>query len=262
VPAAAVPPAHRLIRFTDCQLARDGTLVREDLWVLDGTVVDPMQRWWDSSSSSEFLKPTVVSCKGQILAPGFYDLQINGGFGVDFACPQDVTSENLSKVAQGLLSHGVVAFLPTLVSSSAESYRALIPRHNALRRQQQQQLDQMAMQRLHDPGKAVAHMGNGGGDGNGTGGGKSSSASSSAQELDRGGLGLGGGGGGGGGYISGRQQRHEARILGLHLEGPFMNPAKKGAHDAANLREPVNGLASLLEVRTMIGGGSKAVTYH
>ena len=32
---------------------------------------------------------------------------------------------------------------------------------------------------------------------------------------------------------------HPARILGLHLEGPYLNPARAGAHLPANLRAPV-----------------------
>lgn len=40
-----------------------------------------------------------------------------------------------------------------------------------------------------------------------------------------------------------------ARLLGLHLEGPYMNPAKKGAQNPAFMRPPDRGeLAELLEV--------------
>lgn len=36
-----------------------------------------------------------------------------------------------------------------------------------------------------------------------------------------------------------------ARLLGIHFEGPFMTPARKGAHAAELLREPVGGYADL-----------------
>ncbi|SPQ96080.1 N-acetylglucosamine-6-phosphate deacetylase [Plasmodiophora brassicae] len=39
-----------------------------------------------------------------------------------------------------------------------------------------------------------------------------------------------------------------ATLLGVHLEGPFINTAQHGAHDPAILRNPTNGMASLMEV--------------
>lgn len=43
-----------------------------------------------------------------------------GGFGVDFS--QDVKATDISKVARGILAHGVTAFCPTLVTSPSEVY--------------------------------------------------------------------------------------------------------------------------------------------
>ena len=117
----------RLVRYTDCWLVRDGELVKEDLWVLDGVVINPQKRWWDAKDHDSFLgksptrstpeaaKPaavgtanaliagednndgeqryTVVQCGGHILSSGFYDPQLNGAFGVDFANPEHVTLE-------------------------------------------------------------------------------------------------------------------------------------------------------------------------
>lgn len=46
----------------------------------------------------------------------------------------------------------------------------------------------------------------------------------------------------------GRGQRSEAKIIGVHLEGPFLNPAKCGALDADALIQPdSNSLAALLD---------------
>ena len=43
-----------------------------------------------------------------------------------------------------------------------------------------------------------------------------------------------------------------AGILGLHLEGPFMNKKKKGAHDVNNLHDPVDGMDSVLRCVTRV----------
>jgi N-acetylglucosamine-6-phosphate deacetylase len=59
----------------------------------------------------------VIDAHGLILAPGFIDLQINGGFGFDFTA--DPTS--LWQVAARLPRYGVTAFLPTLITSPPET---------------------------------------------------------------------------------------------------------------------------------------------
>lgn len=38
----------------------------------------------------------------------------------------------------------------------------------------------------------------------------------------------------------------DARLLGVHLEGPFLSPARSGAHDPANLRNPDPALSDRL----------------
>lgn len=45
---------------------------------------------------------------------------VQGGFGVDFS--QDVRATDISRVAEGILAHGVTAFCPTLVTSPPEVY--------------------------------------------------------------------------------------------------------------------------------------------
>jgi N-acetylglucosamine-6-phosphate deacetylase len=89
-----------------------------------------------------------------IVAPGFIDLQVNGGHGIDFG----EEPERIAEVAEWLPETGCTAFLPTIISSFADRYR-----------------------RVFDTLPAI--------------------------EGARG-----------------------ARVLGLHLEGPFLAPAKKGAH--------------------------------
>lgn len=51
-------------------------------------------------------------------------------------------------------------------------------------------------------------------------------------------------------YLRDRPQSRGATVLGAHLEGPYLNPQFKGAHEAALLREP-----SLPEVRQLVEAG-------
>lgn len=104
----------------------------------------------------------IRDASGLVLAPGFLDLQINGGFGKDFTADPATIWE----VAARLPRFGVTGFLPTIITSPPETVRR-------------------------------------------------------AQAVLRSGPPAGWSG---------------ARPLGLHLEGPFLNPDKKGAHNPAHLR--------------------------
>jgi N-acetylglucosamine-6-phosphate deacetylase len=103
----------------------------------------------------------VLDAKGLLIAPGFVDLQCNGGYGIDLA----MEPERLWELAALLPRQGVTSFLPTIVSSPPGIVdRAL----SAIRRRP-------------------------------------------------------------GGFRG-------AEPIGLHLEGPMLNPARRGAHVQANLR--------------------------
>jgi N-acetylglucosamine-6-phosphate deacetylase len=106
----------------------------------------------------------VIDADGLLLAPGFIDLQFNGGFGQDFTA--DPTA--IWSVAAGLPRYGVTAFLPTIITSPLEKVAA--------------------GQRVVVEGRPTGYRG--------------------------------------------------ATPLGLHVEGPFLNPAKKGAHNPNYLRAP------------------------
>ena len=111
----------------------------------------------------------IFDAAGLYLAPGFIDLQINGGFGHDFT----LDPESIWAVAAGLPRFGVTSFLPTIISSPAETVRAA----------------QAAWRR----GPPAEQPG--------------------------------------------------AQALGLHLEGPFLNRLKRGAHNPEHLRAPDLDLA-------------------
>ena len=95
-----------------------------------------------------------------LICPGFIDLQINGGFGVDVGPDPKVLKTLASKLPQT----GVTAFLPTAISWPTERYEAFFE------------------------------------------------------------------------ALENASTTSGARILGAHLEGPFLSVERKGAHDPANLR--------------------------
>jgi len=54
-------------------------------------------------------------------------LLLLGGFGVDFSSNFARLDDGLDTVSRGLLRYGVTSYLPTLVSSSPDTYRAVSP---------------------------------------------------------------------------------------------------------------------------------------
>lgn len=52
----------------------------------------------------------------------------SGGYGVDFSYDVGSVHEGIAKVSEGLLSHGVTSFCPTLVTSPNETYHQVLPK--------------------------------------------------------------------------------------------------------------------------------------
>jgi len=131
--------------------AADGVLVEGELitWVGTGRPPRPADE-------------EVVAETGEMIAPGFIDLQVNGFAGHDAAAG----AEAIAAISRGLPATGVTAFLPTLISSPVEVEAAF------------------------------------------------TAAVGAAAEAPG------------------------ARVLGAHLEGPFLNPSFRGAHLETNLAEP------------------------
>lgn len=138
--------------FTNGKIVRRHQIVAEDLWVSNGKIVPPQPN-----------ADTFLDMEGRLIAPGYIDLQINGAFGVDFS----LGLEQLQTVASGLPRYGVTSFLPTVISTTPEKYRKILPEFRRC-----------------------------------TG----------------------------------------AEPLGIHLEGPFLNPAQSGAHQKKYFLEFEKGL--------------------
>lgn len=127
----------------------------------DGTIVSVQN---DPTGADE-----VLDAAGLLVAPGFVDLQSNGGHGIDLT----VAPERLWELAELLPRYGVTSFLPTIVTCGAAVVRR-------------------AMATLAERPKGF----------------------------------------------------RGAHPIGLHLEGPMLSPARRGAHQEELLQAPDQALVS------------------
>ena len=114
----------------------------------------------------------IVDIEGQLLLPGFIDVQVNGGGGVLFN--DDPTPESIRDIGAAHRRFGTTGFMPTLISDDLQTI-----------------------------GRAIDAV---------------------QWALD--------------GGMPG--------VLGIHIEGPFLNSARRGVHDSRHLRLLDAGLVSLL----------------
>lgn len=135
--------------------------------------------WVGRGAPPERPDEEVVAGPGEMIAPGFVDLQVNGFAGHDAAAGADA----IAAVSRALLATGVTAFLPTLISAPVEAGAAFATAVGAA---------------AESPG---------------------------------------------------------ARVLGAHIEGPFLNPSFRGAHLRSHLAEPTPE-----KVDVLIGARPRLVT--
>jgi N-acetylglucosamine-6-phosphate deacetylase len=143
--------------------------------LVDGAVISWVGR---GDVESQFADEVIQLEPGELLAPGFIDLQVNGFGGHDAAEGRDA----IEAIAGALPATGVTAFLPTLISAPV---------------------------RVGAEFAAAVRAADGGG----------------------------------------------ARVLGAHIEGPFINPSFRGAHDRACLSTPTED-----EVEVIARAGPRLVT--
>jgi N-acetylglucosamine-6-phosphate deacetylase len=113
-----------------------------------------------------------VDLQGQILLPGFIDVQVNGGGGVLFN--DDPSLESIRAIGSAHRRFGTTGFLPTLISDDLDTI-----------------------------GQAIA-------------------------------------------AVQASMDAHLPGALGIHIEGPFLNWARRGVHDPKHLRRLDNAVISLL----------------
>lgn len=66
----------KLLQFINCKTPRNNRFSDEDVWVINGKIVDPEKVFYDMRRVADLQ----VDCKGLILTPGFIDTQLNGSF--------------------------------------------------------------------------------------------------------------------------------------------------------------------------------------
>lgn len=112
-----------ITQFRNCRILHHQEIIRDDLWVRNGEILDPRKLFWEEKGYADLQ----VDCQNAIIVPGYIDVQINGGFGYDFSSEPELVKEGVQKVSQGILSHGVTSFCPTIITSRPETYRQILP---------------------------------------------------------------------------------------------------------------------------------------
>ena len=102
-------PENMLICFTNARLATpEGALVPGDLWIdtHTGRILDAQRTFFAGRRPER-----IIDLGGNVLCPGFVDVQINGAYGVDFSLYDDDERylKGLERVATRIVETGVTA---------------------------------------------------------------------------------------------------------------------------------------------------------
>ncbi|XP_006461262.1 hypothetical protein AGABI2DRAFT_185538 [Agaricus bisporus var. bisporus H97] len=116
-----------LICFTNCLLPQeDGNLIEQDLWIDErrGIVLDSQKTFF----LRKIRPDRVVDLGGNILSPGFMDIQLNGGYGFDFSVYDDDEAymQGLKMVAERIIETGVTSLVPTVITQEKSLYPKLL----------------------------------------------------------------------------------------------------------------------------------------
>ena len=158
--------------FTNCSIFDGETFSGNKSVIVEGNkiiAVVPKNKVADSDE--------IIDLKGNILAPGFIDLQVNGGGGAFYT--QNPSEESYKVVNEAHREFGTTSLLPTIISTSLENIIASL---------------KVTKELMKDPTNGV---------------------------------------------------------LGIHVEGPYFNPEKKGAHSLNFIRK-----ATEQEIDTIIEHGA------
>ncbi|KII95644.1 carbohydrate esterase family 9 protein [Plicaturopsis crispa FD-325 SS-3] len=117
-----------LICFTNCLLPQeDGSLIEKDLWIDErrGVVLDAHRTFFLRKQRPE----RIIDLGGNILSPGFLDIQINGAYGFDFSVYEgddEAYRTGLQSVAEKIIETGVTSLVPTIITQERSLYPTLL----------------------------------------------------------------------------------------------------------------------------------------
>ncbi|EGN91868.1 carbohydrate esterase family 9 protein [Serpula lacrymans var. lacrymans S7.3] len=117
-----------LICFTNCLLPQeDGSLVQKDLWIDErrGVILDAQRTFFLRKERPD----KIIDLGGNILSPGFIDIQINGGYGFDFSVydgDDQIYRDGMKLVAEKIIETGVTALVPTIITQEKSLYPKLL----------------------------------------------------------------------------------------------------------------------------------------
>lgn len=117
-----------LLCFTNCLLVQeDGTLAKKDLWIDErsGEIVSAQRVFY-----SKLQRPArTIDLGGNILSPGFMDIQLNGAYGFDFSIYEgddQAYLDGLKMISSRIVETGVTSLLPTIITQERKLYPKLL----------------------------------------------------------------------------------------------------------------------------------------
>ncbi|KAL0955867.1 hypothetical protein HGRIS_002067 [Hohenbuehelia grisea] len=117
-----------LVCFTNCLLPlEDGSLVQKDLWIdeRDGVILDAQKTFFIRKERPD----RTIDLGGNILSPGFLDIQLNGAYNFDFSVydgDDEAYRAGMKLVAEKIIETGVTSLVPTIITQERSLYPKLL----------------------------------------------------------------------------------------------------------------------------------------
>ncbi|KAK2463119.1 hypothetical protein APHAL10511_004774 [Amanita phalloides] len=117
-----------LVCFTNCLLPQeDGSLAEKDLWVdaCRGVILNSQRTFYLKKQRPD----TIIDLGGNILSPGYIDLQLNGAYGFDFSVydgNDETYRNNMKIVAERIVETGVTSLVATVITQDKPLYPKLL----------------------------------------------------------------------------------------------------------------------------------------